>query len=163
IKNDMRNLSYLNGYYWLINLGDLQLDKILTKGVAETHIHISVGVNFNIMWQDLMGINLENSKIDTKPLISIFNNPHLDIAIQTASIVRLLLFRYLLQPNKEGIEHYLDTLEFDTQNDIKDTQLFRDLIYILKWHLHPNEVPVKEINFKKLYNFLLKDIQLSSE
>ena len=37
-------------------LEDLQLEQVLERGVAETHIHKRAAINFYINWQNLMNL-----------------------------------------------------------------------------------------------------------
>ena len=56
LDNGMKEERFLSGYYSSIMLEDVQLEKILSKGEAETHIHKNVGINFTFSWTHLINL-----------------------------------------------------------------------------------------------------------
>ncbi|WP_338552439.1 hypothetical protein [Paenibacillus sp. KS-LC4] len=140
LNNKMTKPEYLNGYYWLINLGDMQLDRIMERGLAETHIHISAGINFNMMWQDLMNINLESSKIKLTKLDKMVADPHLEHSIRMSGLIRIMISKYLA-----NAEHDCFIEQFDKYNRC------------IEWYLTRNGAPIEQ-NYKKLHKELLSDI-----
>lgn len=162
LRNNMRNPAYLNGYYWLIHLGDMQLDKLMERGLAETHIHISMGVNFNIMWQDLMNINREESRIRIKAIWNLIDDPHLEFSLRIGSIVRVLLFKYLTASEKNGFDQYVRDKYPWTAEFPEDQEMTEGLHAALKWFLYRKGNP-PELHFKKLYHFVLKNIHFGDD
>lgn len=57
---DLRNL---NGQTSNIFLADKTLEKILEKGMAETHLHFNAGAEFTYLWQEKMNIYNLNAKL----------------------------------------------------------------------------------------------------
>ncbi|KMZ42851.1 MULTISPECIES: hypothetical protein [Bacillales] len=156
LNNKMNNPAYLNGYYWLINLGDIQLDKVMERGLAETHIHISAGVNFNIMWHDLMNMNKEGSQIRLNAFSNLVDDPHMEQSLRVCSIIRILLFKYLLTNRKTDFNEYLEGY-FGLANDSQEMRLVHELHSSLEWFLYRKNPPV-ECSYTKLNSFLLRDI-----
>lgn len=94
INNDMSDIAYLNGYYWLVNIADLQVDQILDKGVGENHIHINTGMYFNTVWEDLMNLNSDYHK--NSGVINYLGKDKYLILIKMCAVVRAGLCKYLL-------------------------------------------------------------------
>lgn len=161
LNNKMRDPAYLNGYYWLIHLGDIQLDKVMERGLAETHIHISAGVNFNIMWHDLMNMNQEGTKIKLQAFSNLVDDPHMEQSLRVCSMIRILLFKYLLTDRSEKFGEYLNAY-FGLAQDIRDQKLVAELSHSLEWFLFRN-APLDECNYTKLNTFLLRDIHFDKE
>lgn len=107
LDNNMDNVEYLNGYYSSIMLEDLQLDKILNKGVAETHIHKGAGINFRISWTHLMN-TAELKSGDFKEHLFIdkihFNNENIAHYVKIIALARLIMAHFLKERNIE--EYY---------------------------------------------------------
>lgn len=98
LDNDMKEAKYLNGYYSNIMLEDLQLEQILKRGVAETHIHRGAAISFNISWQNVMNLtgknrNFYKQKMYTDVLVG--KNFGLENYIMAIAIVRLLMATYI--------------------------------------------------------------------
>lgn len=162
LNNNMRNPAYLNGYYWLINLGDIQLDKVMERGLAETHIHISAGVNFNIMWHDLMNMNREESRIELKAIWNLIDDPYLEYSLRICSVTRVLLFKYLMSKRSGGLYSYIKDYFPKHSEDPHDQEVTESLYYSLEWFIYREGAPV-DTNFIKLYKFLLKDLALDQQ
>ena len=48
LRNGMDEEEYLKGYHSTVHLADTQLEQVLSRGVAETHMHLNGGGNFDI-------------------------------------------------------------------------------------------------------------------
>lgn len=98
LDNGVEDPIDLEGFSSTITLADSQLEGVLSRGVAETHIHKNAAINFYIGWQDLMNLTGKSSKNYKK---NIFQNqvfyseidlkPHL-LAI---AIVRVVMACFL--------------------------------------------------------------------
>ncbi|MBO3386694.1 hypothetical protein JJB46_00285 [Clostridium perfringens] len=102
LDNGMRDEYYLLGYHSQVDIQDLQLEQILSQGVAETHLHMNAGANFVVIWQDLMSLatDKEDSRYNRKEKIQdwdkiIGKNFGLKHYIKAISILRILLAYYL--------------------------------------------------------------------
>ncbi|MDF2612258.1 MAG: hypothetical protein K0S71_44 [Clostridia bacterium] len=93
INNGMKDEMYLDGYYWLINIGDLQLDQVLNKGLAETHIHINAGINFPCIWEELM--SLDKIDISTNEIINQRGKDQFGGYVTQAAVSRVLMAIFL--------------------------------------------------------------------
>jgi adenosine deaminase len=54
LENKVEEIINLNNFYGQIVVSDLQLDNILSKGVAENHLHSGVSRSFLNIWESLM-------------------------------------------------------------------------------------------------------------
>lgn len=54
LENKVEETINLNNFYGQIVVSDLQLDNILSKGVAENHLHSGVSRSFLSIWESLM-------------------------------------------------------------------------------------------------------------
>ena len=100
LDNGMEDEKFLKGYYSSISLEDIQLEKVLSKGVAETHIHSNAGINFIIIWQYLMNLNNLNNKgrenyLDELLVNGIRDNKEMSNLIKGEAILRLLMIKFL--------------------------------------------------------------------
>lgn len=82
-KELYQNIFPLDGIYNLVNIAEAQLDIVLSKGVAENHMHMGAGLNFEMIWRNLMNNaflekvpvyyhNLEKLKFETQEKNSVF-------------------------------------------------------------------------------------------
>lgn len=102
IDNNMNHVEYLKGYYSSVALEDMQLESILKKGTAETHLHISASTDFYTSWKNLMNLYKDNKEeiqydrvIGSKP----FN---LSKYYKIASITRLIMTYFLIKYKKQN-------------------------------------------------------------
>ncbi|WP_128100928.1 hypothetical protein [Paenibacillus sp. DCT19] len=156
LNNDMNHPAYLNGYYWLINLGDMQLDKVMERGLAETHIHISAGINFNMIWHELMNMNREESHVKLGSFWNQVDDTYLEDSLKVCSLIRVLLFKYLITGKNMMLENYLDDWLNQESVDDLDYQSGSDLSHLLQWFIFRKNKPEK-YNYKKIHKFLLHD------
>ncbi|XZL26515.1 hypothetical protein ACSXAG_06505 [Clostridium perfringens] len=113
IDNGMKSTIYLDRYYSSIMLEDIQLEKILKKGVAETHIHKGAAINFYISWQQLMSFRkkLDSYKDDIFYDDILGKNIKLKNYVGSMSIIRLVIADFLKNYSKNGynLVGYLNT------------------------------------------------------
>lgn len=119
LNKGMRKNIYLSKYHSLVHIEDLQLQQILSKGVAETHLHINAGINFEIKWMELMSsdfgkLGLKNINMASYGEISDCEAIYM---IKQASIIRILLANFIF--NRRYDDHfksfYIES-EFDSCN-----------------------------------------------
>lgn len=97
VQSDMNDSRYLKQYGSIIHIEDLQLGQILSRGVAETHLHINAGINFEIKWHNLMNTDIEKLCFRAVGLLSYGTLKESDLKkyIITASIIRIVLAYYI--------------------------------------------------------------------
>lgn len=108
LNKRMRSNRYLSKYHSLVHIEDLQLQQILSKGVAETHLHINAGINFEIKWMELMSsdfakLGLKNINMASYGEIS---NEEATYMIKQASIIRILLSNFIF--NRMFNDRFID-------------------------------------------------------
>jgi adenosine deaminase len=107
-----------------INVADTQLEKVLNKGIAETHLHLNAAGNFDFTWQTLMA----NKNVSDQVFRNSYeSNIELKFQIKAMSIVRIILALFLEESKKDenpslsqyAIERYMPygtEFEFSTIN-----------------------------------------------
>lgn len=99
LDNGYEDERYLYEYYSSIMLEDTQLEEVLKRGVAETHIHRGAAISFYISWQNCM--NLNGKKVtDFKEVYFANNIIKRDISIKnifSIAICRLVMAKYILE------------------------------------------------------------------
>ncbi len=98
LSNKMLDEMYLVSYHGIVALEDVSLDQILSKGLAETHMHLNAGGHFQNVWQSLMSPpRLSTPKEEKTQYIHAFTGSATDIRKQTAQaiVIRILLAGYL--------------------------------------------------------------------
>lgn len=145
LENGMDKYQYLNGYYWLINIGDLQLDGILKKGVSETHLHMSAGIYFSTMWENLLQIT--NSSVEKHPFLKEVNRNQYVEEIYQASLFRIFSSKFLSMRRNDK------TLNFECFLKHSQGSIQYDVIYsIIK---RKQESLIKD--YKETYDVFLKE------
>lgn len=163
LDNNMDDIEYLNGYYSSIMLEDLQLDKILNKGVAETHIHKGAGINFHISWTHLMN-TAELKSGDFKEHLFIdkihFNNENIAYYVKIIAIARLIMAHYLKVRNiecnsfNEYLNSYYPELNFQAYgndaNKIRDSEI-RKLLFLIYDGKEISDKLINQLQLPKLW------------
>lgn len=110
LDNGVEDPIDLEGISSTITLADSQLEGILSRGVAETHIHKNAAINFYISWQDLMNLTGKSSKnykeniFENKVFHSEINlKPH----VLAIAIVRLVIADFLERRDNENWYEYV--------------------------------------------------------
>lgn len=163
LDNNMDNVEYLNGYYSSIMLEDLQLDKILNKGVAETHIHKGAGINFRISWTHLMN-TAELKSGDFKEHLFIdkihFNNENIAHYVKIIALARLIMAHFLKVRNMEGYYfiEYLNSYypEINIQESGHDVGKIRDneirkLLFLICDGKEISNILIQKLQLPKLW------------
>lgn len=156
LDNNMDNERYLEGYYFTLMLEDTQLDKILKKGVAETHVHKNAGINFYISWQNLMDLTgkKESDFEEIKFMNKIVGKEGIQNYVRGAAICRLVIANYLKYCNydKEKFETHVDKTFKETSDVYK---LIMDIYY-------GKTLIQYEYKFEDIWDEILKHINLNS-
>lgn len=135
LDNNLNDEKYLRGYYTSIMLEDLQLEKILTKGVAETHIHRNAGINFSIAWNQLMNLSIGTEEVYKNKFLvnSVDDKEEIKIVVAAVAITRLLLTHFLECPRKnfntymnEYCKSEEDKFIFEIIDKISKGEMFND-------------------------------------
>lgn len=148
IDNGMDDHNYLQYYHSLVHIEDMQLERLLSKGVAETHMHIGAGINFEIKWHDLM--NTETKKEDFKILdISIgegIENKDLKTYRYIAIIYRVILSKFILYRKNYTLHSFIEEYEIEGIN-------LSDILYeLLNENYYSQNIKELCINIKNIFN-----------
>lgn len=138
LNNDMKEEFYLNSYHSLVSIDDLQLEQILSKGMAETHMHFGAGGNFVQSWQELMTFKKKDKiiyELDHAEILG--KNYNIEQYTKAASVVRYLMAKYL---SEIGNNRYRNFETFLMYNHL-------DVKYICDWFYLGKDF--RNINFDK--------------
>lgn len=156
LENGMRERQCLNGYYWLIQMGDLQLDHILAQGIAETHVHANAGIYFSTIWEELL--KLSPISTDKYKIFIRIGKENYKKYISFASIFRLLAMRYFqtrLYKNQSSKYKFIIFLEkLGPQYEVVES-----CIYLMankgQW--------IEYAEMKDIYDLLINDVRSNAE
>lgn len=167
LDNNMDDIEYLNGYYSSIMLEDLQLDKVLNKGIAETHIHKGAGINFYISWIHLMNTaELKSQDFKNYLFTDIihFNNENIANYVRVISIVRIVMAHYLKMIEIDNLDSFIKYLnnyfpELNSNNNDKNKwkiadDTIRKLIFLVYDGEEVNDHIVAGLKIPKLWGRL---------
>jgi adenosine deaminase len=132
LDNGINDYRYLQYYHSLVHTEDLQLERVLSKGVAETHMHIGAGINFEVKWHDLMNTELKQDENENYKILDIcigegIENNDLKVYRYLAIIYRVVLSKYIFS------EHNSDNIcEFLENYKIENEKLSRQIDMLLK-------------------------------
>lgn len=131
LDNKMEDKKFLEGYYSSITLEDMQLEKILAKGVSETHLHSNAAINFTISWTHIMNLNKAKKKEkDYKNLVlvnAINSDEDMELLVPATAILRIVLVKYLENPY---VNFYLYMKQFECGSD--EDKIVYDIIKTLE-------------------------------
>ena len=124
LDNGMKEERFLSGYYSSIMLEDVQLEKILSKGEAETHLHKNAGINFTVSWTHLMNLGtVENEDYKEEYLINLCSKEkNINLLVAATAILRLMLVRFL-QSQEESFNLYIS--EFKESHHKNDNKIIK--------------------------------------
>lgn len=161
IDNNMGNERYLKGYYSKVSLEDMQLESILKKGTAETHLHVSASTDFYTSWKNLMNIYQDQNQIAEYNKV-IGSKPYsLNKYYIIASIFRLIMTFFLKNHNDICLEcfinHYTDDINCigRVENCLKVREMLDAIRKKKKIHELFDEEELKNI-FKSLFEEVFK-------
>ena len=63
VKAGLTEPCYLYGQTGRIMLADKTLERVLQKGIAETHLHMNAGINYELLWEYATTLNFWESRI----------------------------------------------------------------------------------------------------
>ncbi|QZY54495.1 hypothetical protein [Crassaminicella profunda] len=97
LDNDKKQEEYLEGYYSRVALEDMQLESILKKGTAETHLHVSASTDFYTSWKNLM--NLYNDEPKALRYHEVIGSKKYTLGkyFKVASILRMIMACFLVK------------------------------------------------------------------
>ncbi|WP_236900473.1 hypothetical protein [Clostridium estertheticum] len=122
LDNGMKDEVYLNGYYSSIMIEDLQLEQVLKKGVAETHIHKGAAINFYISWQYLMTLTNKTYKSYKEELFIdevIGKSYGLEYYVISMAIVRVIMTTFIIDNESSHDYEFLNYLKSYHEDDSK--------------------------------------------
>lgn len=167
INNGMNSIEYLNGYYWLISIGDKQLDQILEKGVAENHMHINAGSHFHIIWEQLM--NMDDKKFKESLLLKELGKDEFKGYLSMTSIIRRMMCSYLSgneEPTNKGFYRYKLFLENSYENNNytdEEIRINKNICRIINSFSEGKVIDINEIDYNEIYVYLTRDYRKISE
>lgn len=113
LDNGMEDYRYLQCYNSIVHIEDLQLERVLSKGIADTHMHIGAGIDFEISWHNLMNTEIKMDKHENYNILDIsigegIENDTLKIYRHMAIIYRVILSKYIFSYDYKGFETFLN-------------------------------------------------------
>lgn len=176
LDNDMREDKFLTSYHGIVSLEDVQLDQVLSKGVAETHMHLNAGGHFLHDWNRLMSphrlIVSPHYKVKSQYIDALIGEvADLPANLAQAVIMRIMLAAYLKyrHPGDSFYVFYERNFPYDPEAESAETYAL--LMVILRGDpLTENQ----SWNYDKLYEklqdrfhlavpFSQEQLQLSSD
>jgi len=148
ISNNIGDVTQLASYHGHVYLADTQLDQILSKGIAETHLHGKAARYFDIQWIEL--VNQWDS-------CDLGINEDLQNHIHDAAIIRVLLAAFLC--NKSAINTF-----YNYYTELKSNCINQVCSNIIEYYLdngnNLNGDLLEAYNKKECYDFLCSYYQL---
>lgn len=111
LQQCIASYSILKTFGESVHIADVLLDKILEKGMAETHMHAGATRFFGMIWEDMLEQALHGKKVLEQdnydlPFKESVILKNLQQDVYEAAVIRLLLARYL-KSNSDNLERYL--------------------------------------------------------
>lgn len=126
INHGMDEEYNLKSFSLGISIADTQLEQILNKGLAETHLHFNAAGNFDHSWQLLMS----NKRVKDEVFDSFYLDNDIIINIKSLSIIRIIMALYLNDSfNSPSIcfKQYLNSIDFNINNTVTLLDLFETM------------------------------------
>ena len=170
IDNEMYEERFLEGYYSTIMLEDIQLEQVLKKGVAETHIHRNASINFYISWQNIMDLTGKNKSFFKEELFSneiLGKKIGLQNYVQGIAICRLIMAYFLkteannITFDKYVFENYKKGNEWQNKN-YKESNDWEKIYNLLQDIEEGNIIEEEKYEFSDLWNNILKEFNIDS-
>ncbi|ASS73986.1 hypothetical protein CIG75_02635 [Tumebacillus algifaecis] len=165
LQNGMGEEQYLKSYHGSVNLADTQLEQILSKGVAETHLHLSAGENFNMNWQRLM--SPESNHYDPT-LDWLFGDEvmrkegKLQKYVRAMAIIRILLAHHLSTSERRSQDERVLTLFHHYQQDSAKVASLSPIDILMRVY-HGKRLEHSELDFDGMYQSLLIRYRLAPQ
>lgn len=105
VEINVTELYYLDGQTNGIFLADKTLEKILQKGLAETHMHFNAGGDFMYLWQEEMNLKKWEKCLVSEEEYSRYVKRHKVNFVQ--SVYRILWAEYLEQDACESFQKFI--------------------------------------------------------
>lgn len=157
--NEMDDEKYLEGYYNSIALEDIVLEKILQKGIAETHIHKGAGINFYISWSQLMS-NVSNENAKSIYRDELYNDDILNLnynladKVKKIAISRVLMASFLDEKSQlESNASFIKYVNSKFENNINIKKIL-SMIFNLK----DNSI---EYDINRCWEYILEELNIS--
>ena len=116
VESGLRDVSYLYNQQGTIFLADKTLEKILNKGVAETHCHFNAGLEYIYLWQQYMDLRLWDNVLVSEHIYVHFCKTN-KIGIEVP-IYRAIWSEYLESDGAEELEQFICEKYPDDGKDI---------------------------------------------
>lgn len=162
IDNEMYDERFLEGYYATIMLEDIQLEQVLRKGVAETHIHRNATINFYISWQNLMNLTGKKEK-DFKG--ELFSNTILGKQFGLQNYVRGIAICRVIMAYFLKYEQNINDRTFDMYiyEDVKSDTKLKDIYKLIKDIENGKVIDSERYKFEDLWDNLLSKINIDCD
>lgn len=102
VRSGLSEVFYLNHQTGNILLADKILDKILQKGLAETHMHFNAGGEFCYLWQQQMDFRIWDKKIDDR------KDEDREAVTFVQAVYRMLWAEYLENEKNESFKQFIE-------------------------------------------------------
>lgn len=165
LDNDMNEEKYLNGYYSSIMLEDLQLEQILKKGVAETHIHKAAAINFYISWIYLMKLSGKKNKeykehIFSDPVIRKING--FIYYVMAIAILRVIMAYFVTNNENDTESTFSNYIEAEFYREGYSKSNIRDmLIYdLINDIFYGKKIVEDKYNFSHLWDRVIEKFNI---
>lgn len=163
--DNMKSEVFLPRYFSTqIMLEDLQLDKILSQGLAETHLHWKAGIEFDIVWRELMNPNRKNERIYSEAALSdaFFDKEGvLGARVKVAAVLRYLMAEYLtdfLDINR-CFSKYVQTRSNLLSEEDENLDTERNLLlYLCNLILEGKDLKKDEVQYKDSLYLLFENL-----
>lgn len=165
LDNKMDKEEYLNGYYSTIMIEDLQLEQVLKRGVAETHIHRGAGISFYLSWEDMMNLTCKSEKSYKDELfedVVIAKGFELRKYVMAVACLRILMAYFLLSGEHDYkcfIEDKYNNgnIKTDVKKRIKQIKQDEDIYNLINNIFDGTEISEK-YNFRKIWDRIKETI-----
>ncbi len=112
-----------------VMMADVQLNELLSKGLAETHCHTGAGIEFCLSWRQLMNIRRNNRKdYGHKQMLNslwMSNKEEWEKRVQGAAFSRLVMAEFLYRECGHSFRNHLCLYnELDINDDETETPNF---------------------------------------
>lgn len=129
---------------------DTLLDKVLSKGVAELHMHIGASKRFDSIWVYLMNNKKENSiknkekSLENIKITTYEGTINFGEYINTSKIIRLIISIFLMNKDNIQLKNFIKTLK-DIDRNLND---------LITSFIKGERLDIIEINFNEIFDKL---------
>lgn len=142
------------------------LDKMLKKGMGETHLHLGAGKSFLSIWTDLMNDRLIERNSFAKAVSKMTIETHrgyikLENYIKLTKIIRVLLGKYLNNKGDLSFEHMIKSIDEAMINQfdkVDDNDFYKKYENLCVEYMNGAKFDTgKSVNYQKYFD-MLKEI-----